>query len=138
MLLTNNELRIHLGPTQLLLIYDNHKLGGVRQLEVNINQDRTVPEVIYTAAELFPTISDDPIPMDVFSNELYPFRAVIKPRCADCLLIYKSRPLGYVRHFYATLSADAKPLVRITVVKMPEELRDELVALGLEIIIEEE
>jgi hypothetical protein len=120
-----------------LILLNGLRLEQLTEFELHAGVDQPLV-TYYGVIGAFPNKQSD-APENTMSNKAYPLRISVGANADDVLVIYMSRPIGLLKEIYVRLfmhEGKPKRILRLTTYKMPDELRDALLNLGVEVIIE--
>lgn len=133
-------LRIHFGIDGHLdlVLLNGCPLSTLRSFKLHAKTGEIL-KTEYGVAGVFPAQTD--APDDALSNQAYPLRISASDDADELRVIYKNRPIGMLKEVFVYLhiqepTGTIKRQIRLVAHEMLDELRDELLDLGVEIIIE--
>jgi len=124
-------LRIHCNKNETLVMYNGRSIDTLAEFHLV-----THPTVVsgYHCVNCFPETSD--APDDALSPVTYPLHVVVGRKPEDCTVYYAGRPASAIKKIEMHLFAEKKHQIRFEADSpLPEELVDEFVKLGIEIVM---
>lgn len=138
-MLIAQPLRIHVGPEEELLLFNNQPLGGLISFELDFKQESVVHSK-YECAGCFPYLLTA-APERSLSNTAFPLRIYVGPRSDESFtqqelnVWFLGRPLP-VYQLFVQLHAEQKRIIRMYLTQqLPQEVLDALLNLGVEVVI---
>jgi len=138
-MLIPQPLRIHVGPENELILFNNQPIGALTCFELDYNPDEIVRST-YECVGCFPYLLAE-APERSLSNKDFPLRIYVGPH-SDAKFTeqvlnvwFYGRPLAVQRAFLR-LHCDEKRIIRLTLTtELPQEVLDALLDLGVEVIV---
>jgi len=139
-MLIAQPLRIHVGPEQELLLFNNQPLGGLVSFELDFKPDAVVYSK-YECAGCFPFLLTE-APERSLSNQDFPLRIYVGPHSDETFteqvlnVWFYGRPLP-VQAAQLRLHAKEKRIIRLSMTaELPKEVLEALLDLGVEVIVD--
>jgi hypothetical protein len=124
---------------RVLVMLHGHVISNIVQFQARLKSPN--PVLVHYVLAGSPAFVFADAPEDALSNSAFPLRFNIGSSLDEVIVTYKSRPFGGLTEIMleADLNA-AKPIIRLTFderLKLPpQELRDALVKLGVEVVVD--
>lgn len=139
-MLIAQPLRIHVGPKQELLLFNNQPLGGLTSFELDFKPGNVVYSK-YECAGCFPFLLTE-APERSLSNKDFPLRIYVGPHSDETFteqglnVWFYGRPLP-VQAAQLRLHTQEKRIIRLTLTtELPQEVLEALLDLGVEVIVD--
>jgi len=131
-------LQIHKGYDRILVMLNGNPITNLAQFQVRIKPPE--PVLVHYVLVGHPNFVLSKAPDDALSNSAFPLRFHFGEDPSDFIATYKSRPFGGITEILIEVEhSAAKPIIRLTFkeeVAPPQEVRDWLVKLGVEVVVD--
>ena len=139
MLDSAQPLEIYKGSDRVLVMLNGQVITNLVQFQVKAVPPPT-PLLVHYVLAAWPTFQFGAPPDDALSNNAFPLRFHFGNNAEETIYTYKSRPFGGITETIIEFEhCAAKPIIRLTFKKAvapPQEVLDELVKLGVEVVID--
>jgi hypothetical protein len=131
-------LQVHRGPDRILVMMNGLVISNLTQFQVRLKPPE--PVLVHYVLTGHPNFTFNKAPEDALSNNAFPLRFHIGDDASDVIATYKSRPFSGITEVLIEVEhSAAKPIIRLTFkeeVAPPQEVRDWLVKLGVEVVVD--